>query len=69
METKKQWTILTKNNLKGIFIFIVLFSGIAVFLDEFYSIRDDVNLLIMSFAIGFFIIFIWNTIIKKIINK
>lgn len=69
MENKKQWTILTKNNLKSFFIFIVLFLGTMAFLDEFYNIRDRVNLYIIGFVITFFIIFIWNTIIKKILNK
>ena len=69
MENKIQWTILTKNNLKGFFIFMVLFLGTMAFLDEFYNIRDRVNLYIIGFVIAFLLFFIWNTIIKKILKK
>ncbi len=59
----------TKQNIQRVLIYIVLFIGVVSFLDEFSGIRDDINLVILSLALTTLIIFIWEKIIKRILNR
>jgi len=58
-----------KNYVINGFLILILFLGTMAFLDEFYHIRDEVNHYFIGLVITVFIFFIWNNIIKRILNK
>jgi len=54
--------------LNSLFI-IILFLATMSFLDEFHYFRDFANLFFISFGITALLVFIWNNIIKKLLDK